>query len=142
VVSVMESITSVHDLDEARSQPRAFVFLYVNWAIQARHSIIVVRKFLEAWQAARPTSPIPAYLVDLSDQTGEVWEAVRAWIRLEGEPVDRLTYGGYGSLLWVTSGSITAYSVYLAEFGSIRFILAATSTIFGISQEEKISTDE
>jgi hypothetical protein len=53
--------------------------------------------------------------VDLSEQEGEVWIAIRKWLKEEGQPHDSLSYGGYGAMLWVCLGKIAAYVPYLAE---------------------------
>jgi hypothetical protein len=46
----MKLVASTADLDEVRSLPRALIFIYVNWAIQARHSDAACRNFLAALQ--------------------------------------------------------------------------------------------
>jgi hypothetical protein len=137
----MYPITAIPDLDEARLQPRALVFLWVNWAGQARQSEIVVRKLVEKWHSAHPTVPIPVYRVDLSDQSGEVWEAISSWLQSEGRPVDRLTFGGYGSLLWITSGSIIAHSIFPAATEQAK-LFNATVSIFGLPQVFKKTIEE
>jgi hypothetical protein len=50
----MKPITIAHDLEEVRSLPRALVFIYVNWAIQARHSDAAFRDFIAAWASTDP----------------------------------------------------------------------------------------
>jgi hypothetical protein len=101
----------------------------VAWAIQARKSARAVSDLVERWQANHPESLAPACMADLSEQTGEVWEEVREWLRAEGRPVDLLTYCGYGALLWVRSGSIIAHLPYPAE-RALDKLLAATTRMF------------
>lgn len=127
----MNSIQSVSDLIEARSQPKAFIFLWVNWAIQARHSQSAVRRLIDSWKAACPTVPIPAYIADLSEQAGDQWDAVRDWLRAENRPVDELTYGGYGSLLWVVAGSIVTHCPFAAHLDD-KELIAVTRTAFNV----------
>src|SRR5262249_14931288 len=111
----MKPVVSAADLDEVRSLPRALVFIYVNWAIQARHSDAACRDFLANLQREYSTEEIPVYRVDLSEQEGEVWVGIRKWLKDDGQPHDWLSYGGYGAMLWVRGGTVAAYVPYLAE---------------------------
>jgi len=130
----MKPIANALDLDDARSQPQAFVFIWVNWAGQARQSEIVVRQLVDSWGTDHPECPAPAYRADLSDQEGEVWEAVRDWLRAEGRPVDQLAFGGGGALLLVRAGSIVLAVPYAAGIES-RKLMAATASAFGSGAE-------
>ena len=129
----MKAVTSKDDLLEARSALRALVFLWVNWAIQARQSEVALNKMLESWQRAFTQHPIPVYRADLSDQEGEVWDAIRAWLEAEGRPVDPLTYGGYGALLWMIDGKIVMHSAFLAQL-EIPKLLLVTRSVFEVSE--------
>src|SRR5262245_60133071 len=104
----MKPVSTARDLEEVRSLPRAFVFIDVNWAIQARQSNSAFRQFVATRTSTDPDCPASAYCVDLSDQVGDVWTTLREWLREEGQPFDELTYGGYGALLWVRSGAVAA----------------------------------
>jgi hypothetical protein len=136
----MKLILTAQDLEEVRVLPRAFVFIYVNWASQARFSEAAFRDFVSAWASAEPEFPIPTYRVDLSEQEGEVWEAIRKWLREEGQPYDSLTYGGYGALLWVRSGSVGASVPYIAVVER-RKLVAVTRSIFGCRGEPRTGPD-
>lgn len=129
----MKTIASKDDLQEARSMPRALIFLWVNWAVQARQSEAALNKLLESWQRAFPQHPIPVYRADLSDQEGEVWDAIRAWLEPEGRPVDPLTYSGCGALLWMTAGKSLMYSVFLAQLEAPK-LLSVTRSVFDVSE--------
>jgi hypothetical protein len=106
------AIRSGRELEEARSSPRALVFLWVDWAMQAVRSRPRVDRITTAWQDRNPQLPIDVYLIDLSEQAGENWEAVQEWLRSEGKPVDLLTSGGNGALLWVREGRVVGYVAY------------------------------
>jgi hypothetical protein len=125
----MKPITTAHDLEEVRSRPRALVFIYVNWAIQARHSDAAFRDFVAAWASTEPDCSVPVYHVDLSDQEGEVWTTIRKWLRDEGQPYDQLTYGGYGALLWIRTGAVVASVPYVAVVERSKLV-AVTKSIF------------
>jgi hypothetical protein len=108
----MRPITTPHELNEARAQPRAFVFIHVNWAIQAIRSRRIAEQFVQGWQAERNHRPTAAFVVDLSEQIGRLWDGVRQWLAGEEKPVDPLTYGGYGALLWLRAGRVMEYVEY------------------------------
>jgi hypothetical protein len=125
----MQPIVAIADLDEARLQERALLFIWVNWAIQARQSEIELRKLLSTlgtdslnWQAI-------TYRVDISEGEGEVFDALAKWIG--AEPIDRgnLIDGGCGALLWLRSGLIRA-SVVGALNHSQEQLLAITHGVF------------
>lgn len=127
----MKAITSKDDLQEARSAPRALVFLWVNWAVRARQSEAAMNKLLESWQRTFPQHPISVYRADLSDQEGEVWDAIRAWLETEGRPVDPLTFGGYGALLWMIAGKIAMHSAFLAQLEAPKLTLGNAKRLRG-----------
>jgi hypothetical protein len=126
----MKKIDSSIDLEEVRSLPRAFVFIYVGWAIQARRSQAAFREFVAAWNSSEPDLATPAYWVDLSNQEGEVWEAIRLWLRAQDQPFDELTYSGCGALVWIRSDSIME-SVLSVETVERSKLMTVSKRIFG-----------
>ena len=130
----MKLIASAAGLDEMRSLPRALVFIYVNWAIQARRSDAACRDFLAKLQREYPSEEIPVYRVDLSEQEGEVWVGIRKWLKEEGQPHDSLSYGGNGAMLWVRKGMVAAYVPYLAEI-ECHQLMAMTPGVFELGGE-------
>lgn len=125
----MNVITTVLDLNEARTQERALIFLWVVWAIHARYSEVVVRRLLESLQEAPPIAVAP-YRIDVSDQEGPVWEALKRWLQVEPMAKGNLLWGGAGSLLWVRSGTI-AHSVVNAAQVEDDKLLEITREAFG-----------
>jgi hypothetical protein len=43
-----------------------------------------------------------------------MWQEVRTWLQNEGKPVDELTYGGYGAILWLRLGRVILSLKYAA----------------------------
>jgi hypothetical protein len=107
--STVTPIRTKRDLDSARQQPRAFLFLWVNWAYHARSSQKVVEKVITTWHDENPTEPIPSYIADVSDQCGEVWDALNAWLEAERRPTGQLMMSGVGPLLWLRSGHVIVH---------------------------------
>ncbi len=134
----MKLVASNADLDQMRSLPRALVFLYVNWAMQARHSDAVCRDFLITLQSEYPNEEIPAHRVDLSEQEGEIWVGIRKWLKEQGQPHDSLTYGGYGAMLWLRQGTVAAYVPYLGEIDRSK-LLAMTRGVFELANKSETS---
>ena len=52
----------------------------------------------------------PCYLADVSDQAGEVWDALADWLKREAQPVDYLMVSGAGPLIWVRDGHVVAHA--------------------------------
>lgn len=112
-----------------RSLPRALVFIYVNWAMQARFSDVACREFLTELQREYQGEEIPVYRLDLSDQEGEIWVESRKWLYNDGQPHDDLSYGGCGAMLWVRLGAVVAYEQFLAGIECDK-LLAMTRGVF------------
>jgi len=119
----------VHDLDEIESAERAVVFLWVEWSMQARQSRAIVEQLVEDWNSKYLESAISAYMLDVSEQSGGYWDAVRGWLRAQLQAVDSLTYGGGGALVWVRCGIIVANSPFAAGAGPTT-LLAETKRVF------------
>ena len=134
----MKLVASAADLDEVPSLPRALVFIYVNWAIQARHSDAACRVFLANLQREYPKEEIPVYRVDLSGQEGQVWVGIRKWLKDDDQPHDWLSYGGYGAMLWVRRGTVAAYVPYFAEIECHK-LMAMTRGVFELGAGSAIS---
>ncbi len=114
----MNNIENMRDLDDAKSQPRALLFCYVGWSIQARHAEVRFRKLLQWWAARHPDRPLPGYRIDLTEQQGELWDTFREWLSSQGirrEMIGALTTGGYGSLLWLRNNAIVDITVNFGE---------------------------
>jgi hypothetical protein len=128
----MIPIISIAELHRALYEPRMILFLYVNWSGQARDSELAVKKLLEHWSEEYPEYELPAYRIDLSEQEGEIWNGVRRWLSLANLPFDRLTYGGYGSLLWIVDGQVKMNSIYPANY-TFGKLFHVTKSIFEIA---------
>jgi hypothetical protein len=127
----MKPVVTKADLNEALSQERAFLFLWVNWAIQARHSEIAVRKLLESWAREYPDCRAQAYRVDISDEETGGWELIAEWLRGAVQPQVLSSFGGNGELLWLRSGKVAAAVPYVARIEEGELI-ATTRTAFGV----------
>jgi hypothetical protein len=125
-------VTPIRDkggLDTALSQPRAFLFLWVNWAIHARHSRAVVDEAVAAWQSEHPGQLVPCYIADVSDQRGEVWDALAEWLTAEGRPAGQLLLSGVGPLLWLRSGHVALHVLAPLQYGAAK-LTAASQSVF------------
>src|SRR5262245_40784929 len=72
-------------------------------------SRVLVAKAVAAWQADHPDQRAPCYIADVSDQCGEVWDALVEWLTAEGRPAGDLMLSGVGPLLWVRSGHVVLH---------------------------------
>jgi hypothetical protein len=115
------------DVAAALAQPRAFLFLWVNWAVHTRNSRLVVEEVVATWQSAHPEPPVPCYFVDVSDQAGEVWHALADWLKAEGRPAGNLLMGGSGPLLFVRSGHVVLHILAPLQYGTAKLVAASRS---------------
>lgn len=90
-----------------RAEPRALLFLWVNWAIHARQSRAVVTRLLEELNTTAHN--VPCYMADVSGQEGELWDALLHWLTADGRPAEHLLYCGAGPLLWVQEGKVVLH---------------------------------
>lgn len=121
----MTPIRTKDELAEAISQPRAFLFLWVNWASHARHAQVIVSEVVASWVWEHPNEPAPAYIVDVSDQCGEVWHALAEWLMAQGRPAGNLMMSGAGPLLWLRFGQVVLHVLAPNQHGAAK--LAAVS---------------
>lgn len=120
----MTPIWDKNELAVAIAQPHAFLFLWVNWAIHARNSWAVVEEVVASWQVEHPDQPVPCYIIDVSDQSGEVWDALAEWLTAEGQPAGHLMLSGAGPLLCVRSGHVVLHVLAPLQFGPAKLTAA------------------
>lgn len=133
----MQRIESTADLDKLRDQERAVVFLWVNWAIHALHSANIAERMIAEWNREHPNADIDLLQIDVSEQSGDIWDAVAVWFESQHIPdVGSLMYGGAGSIIWVRSGTIMQY-VINANTETLDGLLALMSQSFGTPEMNK-----
>lgn len=116
----MKPIRDKSELATALALPRAFLFLWVNWAIHARNSRTVVEEVVASWQAQNPDQPAPCFIADVSDQRGDLWDALGEWLTAEGRPAGNLLMSGVGPLLWVRTGHVVLHVLAPLQHGSAK----------------------
>lgn len=136
----MKPIRDTREFAAALTQPRAFLFLWVNWAIQARRSRAVVDEVVASWNGEEPCQPVPCYMVDVSDQSGDVWDALAAWLTAEGRPAGHLMMSGVGPLLWVRSGRVVLHVLAPIHYGPSKLV-AASRDAFAADAEPGATAD-
>ncbi len=136
----MVPIRDKNEFVAALSEARAFLFLWVNWAIHARKARGVVEQTVAAWQSEHPDQPIPCYMLDVSDQSGEVWDALAEWLMAEGRPAERLMMSGVGPLLWLRSGHVVLHVLAPPEYGATK-LAAASRGVFEPDAEPSTTTE-
>ena len=100
----MTPIVSKYDLEVARSLPRAVIFFWVNWSIPAIQSRAVVEQ-AKLLDQAFPLA-IPYFVADVSDQSGELWDALREWLQADDTATEQAAWAGSGALLWLRAGKV------------------------------------
>src|SRR5436190_1617638 len=127
----MKQVLTKADLNEVRSQERAFLFLWVVWSCSARHSEVALKKLVKSWSNEYPDKPAHAYRVDVSDEKGGGWDVIREWIRSEVHPQVLSLFGGNGELLWLHAGKVSAVVPHIARIEHDT-LMATTRMAFGV----------
>jgi len=128
------------ELAAALAQPRAFLFLWVNWAVHAIHSRAVVAESVAAWQAEHPDQPVSCYMADVSDQCGEVWDALTEWLTAEGRSAGQLMMSGVGPLLWLRSGHVVLHVLAPLKYDAAK-LAAVSRSAFAAEAEPGAASD-
>jgi hypothetical protein len=64
------------------------------------------------WNGKHPNLITDLLRIDLSEQSGEMWNAVEEWLGSQSiSDAGSLMHGGAGSIMWVRSGTIVRYVV-------------------------------
>ena len=126
----MLEIKTIADLDKLREQECAVVFIWVDWAIHARHSASTAERMITDWNSEHPGANIDLSQIDLSEQSGNMWEAVHIWLESQSVPdIGPLMFGGVGSIMWVRLGTIVQY-VINANSETVNGMVALMSQCF------------
>ncbi len=108
----MLEVNTIADLDKLCDQDCAVVFIWVDWSMHARQSASIAIRMVADWRSKHPDANIDLLQIDLSEQSGEMWDAVEQWLGSQDiQDAGSLMYGGAGALLWVRSGMIVQYVV-------------------------------
>ena len=116
------------ELDAARAQPFAVIFFSVNWSNFAHQSRATVENAIALRQAK--TSPERYFVVDVSEQCGELWDALQEW--LQAVEMDNVLTSGSGPLLWLRSGSIVHQVIDPMNYYPAK-ISKITETVFQVN---------
>lgn len=112
-MSGVYAIDSVTAFDEMLTAPAAVVFLHVVWSTYAIRGRRIVQDFELATRqnALRVGLDVTCWEIDVSDQTGAVWDATARWLTPQTEQGHSLMWGGYGSLLWCAAGELRSVAI-------------------------------
>lgn len=130
----MNSIRDRGEFVAAITQPRAFLFLWVDWAVHARQSRAVVEQVVMAWLSDYPDQPVPCYVVDVSEQRGEVWDVLCEWLTIERLEVSLFVMSGAGPLIWVQAGRVV-HQVLSPLHSSAAILAAVSRRVFKMAAE-------
>jgi hypothetical protein len=86
---------------------------------------MVVDEVVAAWQSAHAELPLPCYVADVSDQAGEIWDALAVWLTAEGLSAGDLMMSGTGPLLWVRSGHVVFHVLATLQHGAAKLTAAS-----------------
>jgi hypothetical protein len=129
----MRDIVTPDDLKEMLADTRAVVFVDVDWSLQTAQTRRHVHDFIKTWSIQTSTSGVTFYRLDMTEQSGELYDAVNKW--LEGQPVrGNIVCGGYGSLIWVSKGNVR-HSLINATWAKTPELIQTTADVFSTKNE-------
>ncbi|MEO0474719.1 MAG: hypothetical protein AAF085_01940, partial [Planctomycetota bacterium] len=68
-----------------------------------------------------PEYPVDVYQIDVSEQSGELWDELTSWLSDQNIPHQQpLLTGGGGSMLWVKSGDIVSSIYHIAPLSHLN----------------------
>lgn len=100
--SPVKVVRTVEDLREALRGQRSAIYCDVQWSIDAVQGHQVFHEFALQWNERMPQVPVRFYLLDLTERSAVVNEAVEHWGLSETR--------GSGEILWISDGSPRAYT--------------------------------
>ena len=121
-------IKNREDLNAAAVQPRAFVFLSVDWAVHSKQSEIDVLASVKEWQEDNSSVSAPLYRIDLTEQKRPLWDNVAEWLKRE-KLTTNLMISGAGPLLWILKGRIADH-VPNAHYVGSEALIEKTRALF------------
>jgi hypothetical protein len=123
----MTPIATKSDLEAALLQPAVMLFLWVDWSVYALQSRLKAEKAIALVRANNPQWSAPCFLADVSEQSGELWDALFAWLSAEEVLADRLMWSGAGSLLWLQAGKVSLHMISVLDREPAKLAAVAQS---------------
>ena len=96
------TLTTPGEFDAALAHERILLHIDVNWAIHAINSRPVVAKSIASIETTWP-GKVQFYNVDLSDQSGPLWDYMRTWFKRQHASGVSLS-AGCGAVVWIANG--------------------------------------
>lgn len=75
--------------------------------------------------------PPSAFEIDVSAQSGDLWEAVARWLQAAGMPTGQLMGSGAGPLIWLRVGQPALHLLTPYQY-SPNELVSVTRRVFGI----------
>lgn len=126
-------MTPIQSSDELRymlAQNRAVLLIWVNWSTQAIHSRNLFAEAMAISLAAHPDQQFPCYVADVSEQRGELWDALVKWLTAENRPIGDLMMSGAGPLIWVRSGHVALHLAAPLQYDAAKVASVNNSVFF------------
>jgi hypothetical protein len=100
----MTPIANRLELDAVRAHPCAVLFFWVNWSTFSIQSRANIKEAITLRQSE--TSQEQYFVVDVSEQSGELWDTLQRWLEADEMTMNEVLWSGSGPLLWLRSGRV------------------------------------
>lgn len=100
-----ERIHEDEDLQSILQSPKLILYVDVDWSANAVYSRPFVAQFRDALEKDDRFAGVVFRRVDLTHQTGPIWDSMEKWLSDQGADPGVMSSGG-GSLVWARAGKV------------------------------------
>jgi hypothetical protein len=108
----LHTVESITEFEELLAADRALVFVDVEWSMTSVQSRTTVAELVEWMESDAELQTVSLYRLDLSEQTGAVYDAAGDWFSSQRANVSAGVLSGNGALVWARRGGIIASEPY------------------------------
>jgi hypothetical protein len=127
----MNAIKAIAESEAAIAAPKAMLHLWVDWSVHARQSRVAVEKAVALLATTNSYQPLPVFEIDVSAQSGDLWEAVAEWLQATGMPTGPLMQSGAGPIIWMQVGQPVLHQLTPSQFSPSE-LASMTRHVFGL----------
>ena len=122
MLDMIERLNSVADFDQSLTNPNLILFAFAAWSGPSHQSRDAINGAYTQIRRAFPKLEISIYEIDFTDQSGEIWDRVAAWLASQSNIDPSYMDSGAGSVAWVRDGNVVDSVVNAHHTGTAALI--------------------